>query len=164
VSDDLVTRLEGVMAAAEPALTDAELETLAEARHEIDAQPSDWFEMLEATADQFEAEYDDLEAILAGDIGFHCYFVADGDNVCRGATTAVFQALSERMEELHIDDETVKYNQGAVSPTAVADEVLSQLEAHTGLGLGEWTREMIREQVESRVRKNMDSDDGGERA
>jgi hypothetical protein len=32
--------------------------------------------MLKATADRFEEDNDDLEAIVEGDMGFHAYFVA----------------------------------------------------------------------------------------
>jgi len=120
----------------------------------------DWLDGFREIGAQFEAENDDLEAIFSGDIGFHAFFVADGDDPTRGSLTAVYQALYDNIESLHVDRDVVKWNQGELTPTAVADEVIGQLEGECGLYLNERFRENIRERVEQRIEKNLNKNGG----
>jgi len=125
-----------------------------------------WFEALKSTGQQFEAENDDLEAVLEGDIGFHAFFIAEGDDATRGAMTAVYQALYDTLEEMHVDADIVEHRCGEVTPEAVADEIINQIEHENGVYLSDHFRENIRERVEKRVRKNIEareaSSTGGE--
>ncbi|GGL25943.1 hypothetical protein GCM10009037_06960 [Halarchaeum grantii] len=109
--------------------------------------------MLKATADRFEEENDDLEAILEGDMGFHAYFVANGEDPTRGTHTAVFQGIYDVIEEVSVDAEIVEIRRGEVTPESVREEVLAQLDEHAHFSRD--LREAIGDRVEKRVRKNM---------
>lgn len=115
-----------------------------------------WYEALKGTAKQFEYENDDLESILGGNIGFHCFFVADGDDPTRGVQTAVYQALFEMLEEVHIDAELVEHNQGEVTPRSVAVELIGQIEYNAGLYLSDRFKEELYEKIENRIERNME--------
>lgn len=122
-----------------------------------------WYDDLLQTANRFEEENDDLEAILEGRIGFHSFFVADGDDPTRGARTAIYAGIMDSIDELHIDADIVEAHNGEVTPEAVADEVVGQMEQNIGLYLDDMLRENIHERVEKRVRKNMEERDRQER-
>lgn len=116
-------------------------------------QYDNWFEMMKATADRFEDENDDLEAIIEGDIGFHAYFVADGDDATRGCHTAVYQGIYNCLGEVSVDADIVEARHGEVTPETVWAEMESQLEEFTYLSSD--LIEPIEEQVKERVRKNL---------
>jgi|GEM_PF-6480091 len=116
-----------------------------------------WLEALKATGEQFDAENDDLEAILEGDIGFHTFFAADADDPTRGVETAIHQAVNDTFEELFIDAEGVEISHGEVTPESVAEEVLAQIEGNIGQYLSDPLRANIRERVEKRVEANQSS-------
>jgi len=129
-----------------------------EAREDDDAeveQFDNWFEMLQATVDRFEEENDDLEATLAGDIGFHSYFVADGDDPTRGSHTAIYQAIHETLEGVSVDADIVEAQRGEVTPETVSEEMMAQIDEFTYIP-GE-LRDAIGEKVQERVRKNMEA-------
>lgn len=122
---------------------------------EAPESPYDNFmEALKATNKQFEDEYDDLEAILEGDIGFHTFFVAEGDDPTRGTHTAIYQGLYELLEEVSIDADIIECNYGEVTPENARKEAIAQI--HEFTYLPETMAERIGDRVEDRVRKNME--------
>ena len=119
-----------------------------------DDYPHDNFmDALKATNQQFRDEYDDLEAILEGDIGFHAFFVAEGDDPTRGANTAIFQGLFELLEEIDIDATIIEHNYGEVTPETARKEAIAQINEFTYLP--DRMAETIGDAVEERVRNNM---------
>lgn len=122
---------------------------------QAETQHDSWFEMLQATANRFEDENDDLEAIIEGDIGFHAYFVAEGDDPTRGVHTAIIQGFNEAIQEVTIDADIVDINRGNVTPETVREEAMAQLNEF--VYLPENIRESIGDHVEERVQKNMEA-------
>jgi len=112
-----------------------------------------WFEMLKATADRFEEENEDLEAILEGEMGFHAYFVA-GEDPTRGCNTALFQGFYDVIEEVSVDADMVEINHGEVTPETVWIEYRRQLNEHTYLS--EEMESALEQRVKRRVEKNLD--------
>lgn len=117
-----------------------------------------FMEAIKATNEQFEDEYDDLEAILEGEIGFHTFFVAEGGDATRGVQTAIYQGIYDRLCEVGIDGEIVELNHGEVTPETVWQETRMQLEEFTYLP--ETLLEPIEERVKERVRKNLETSSG----
>lgn len=117
-----------------------------------------WLDALKGCAEQFEAENDDLEAILEGDIGFHALFVAEGDDPTRGVKTALYQALYDTLQEVHIDADIVDINRGSVTPETVAEEMVDQIEHEHGVYLSDHLRDNIRNRVITRVQENLEAD------
>jgi len=111
-------------------------------------------EALKTCARQFEAENGDLEAILEGHIGFHAFHTSNGESDTRGVQTAIYQALYDCLEELHIDDDIVNQNKGEVTPQTVSDEVLDQLEYFGGLYINGRLEQAVADRVQERVRRN----------
>lgn len=116
-------------------------------------QPEDFMEGLKQNADRFEDEYDDLEAVLEGDIGFHAYFTSGGPDPTRGAITAIYQGIYDELEEVSIDAEIVELYHGEVTPETVRREIINQLDEFTYLP--ENLCEAIGDRVEERVEKNL---------
>jgi len=114
-----------------------------------------WFDGIKGVADQFEDDNDDLEAELWGDIGFHTFFVADGEDPTRGVKTAIYSAFAEAIEEVHIDAEIVEMRYGEVTPETVRESVIDQMEEHTYIPSE--LRAAIGEAIEKRVAKNMEN-------
>ena len=117
-----------------------------------------WFEAFRATGEQFDAENDDLEAILEGDIGFHAFFAADADDPTRGVQTAIYQGIYDKLNELHVDADIVRLQHGEVTPETVWLTLRDQLEEFTYLS--EPMLLSIEERVKERVEKNLDGGGG----
>ncbi|WP_311171827.1 hypothetical protein [Halobellus ordinarius] len=119
-----------------------------------------WFDAFKASTRQFAAETEDLEAILAGDAGFHTFFHTEGVDVTRGVQTAIYQGLYDTLEELYVDEELVEQRHGECTPEAVADEVIEQITHEHGVSLSDHVEETIRDRVTGRVRDNIDNRGG----
>ena len=116
-----------------------------------------WMQSLLGAASQFEEEHDDLEVILEGAIGFHTFYVADGDDPTRGVKTALYSGLNDLLEEVSVDADTVRLNHGAVTPETVRRETMDQITEFTYVP--ESLAESIGESVEERVRQNLNGED-----
>ena len=120
----------------------------------------DWFEMFQATLARFEAENDDLEATLTGDVGVHSFFTAGSEDVTRGTRTAVLEAFdATALSEVTVDADLVEAHYGDVTPQTVWDVVESQMNER--VYLDSTLREEIAERVKTRVADNI-SRRGGE--
>lgn len=109
---------------------------------------------LMAAEQQFEEEYDDLEAIIEGDIGFHAFFVAEGDDATRGVHTAVYQGIYDCLQEVSVDAEIVEIQHGEVTPDTVWKETRTQLEEFTYLP--DTLLEPVEDRVKERIQKNLE--------
>lgn len=78
-------------------------------------------------------ERDDLgEMTFIGDVGFHTFFNPNRCSFQIGPTTALHMAFEETIEELWLDDDIVRDNQGEVTPETIADEARLQMENFIG--------------------------------
>jgi hypothetical protein len=121
---------------------------------DTDFPHEDWVEALKTCARQFDAENGDLEAVLDGSIGFHAFHTGNGETETRGVQTAIYRALYDCLEELHIDDDIVEQNKGEVTPQTVSDEVLDQLEYFGGLYVNDRLEQAVTKRVAEQVRRN----------
>lgn len=118
------------------------------------AQPDNFMDGLKQNAARFEDEYDDLEAIIEGEIGFHAYFTSGGPDPTRGVMTAIYQGLYDVLEEVSIDAEIVEIHYGEVTPETTRKAVEDQLHEYTYLP--ENITDAIGDRVEKRVEKNLE--------
>ena len=121
------------------------------------AEHENFLEALKATNRQFEDEYDDLETIIAGDIGFHSFFIAEGDDPTRGTHTAIYHGIYELMEEVSVDADIVEFHHGDVTPETVWKETRRQMEEYSYIP--ETMLDPIEDKVKKRVRKNLKKND-----
>ena len=112
-----------------------------------------WYDSLLKAAEQFEDENNDLEAVLEGTIGFHTFYVAEGDDPTRGVQTAVYQGLYDSLEEMHVDKDTVQIDYGEVTPETVWQTVEGELDRH--MYIPDSLRENIEQRVKSQVEDNL---------
>jgi hypothetical protein len=67
------------------------------------------------------------EAILVGDFGLHTFYDPDRTDYGVGTQTLLLEAFRQATEEIWLDEEIVRDNQGEVSPESVAAETVDQI-------------------------------------
>jgi hypothetical protein len=130
-ADEAAEALDGVIDAAEPALSEDERAT-ATAVSQFLAREDEGYTPIERRlkdiSDEIRSGHALGEVAYFGDIGVHTFFDPEGGEMPVGETTLLLMAFDNLTEELWLDEDIVRDHHGEVSAETVAAEVESQCE------------------------------------
>lgn len=98
-------------------------------------------------SDEVTEDMDLGEVMYSGRLGYHTFYDKDSDKLLRGSRTVLHMAFDRTLEELWLDEDIIRDNQGEVTPDAVEAELLDQLERFIGDGIGRGFNERFAENV-----------------
>jgi hypothetical protein len=98
-------------------------------------------------SDEFVEDMEMGEVMYSGRLGYHTFYDKESDRLLRGSRTVLHMAFDRTLEELWLDEDIIRDNQGEVTPDAVEAELLEQLEHFIGDGFGRGFNERFAENV-----------------